>query len=464
MKRLTNPMMWFSNLILILLALSIGSPIYASDDKNDRIEALSVQMFAAQGKDKATAIEELLNYNDKSLIPTFVLAMRWTGSNQHVAKALSKITGETISHWHEAYEWQERNPQIIPHETFQAIKLRFLVNTDKRFQHVLNPIVENPSASTVRLEEIVWGGVLFDGIASLDNPPMIEAANASYLKKSDLVFGVVINEDARAYPLRIMGWHEMLNDVIGGVPVALAYCTLCGSGILYETAVEGAPSPLVFGTSGLLYRSNKLMFDRQTQSLWNQFSGSAVIGPMADANITLNTYPITITTWEHWQSTQPNTTVLSLETGYLRNYDSGVTYSEYFASPELMFPAVVKDQSDVKQKDYVFGLQVVGASKAWPVKAFDNMPVINDQVGGQPVVLVGNPDTNTVRAFERRPGEIFIPTSDGQLSTNDDRWEITEEYISSLEGKQRRARLPGRISFWFAWENFMGGKSELYRP
>ena len=98
---------------------------------------------------------------------------------------------------------------------------------------------------------------------------MIAAGDADYLRDDDLVFGVEINGDIRAYPLRIMGWHEMFNEVIGGVPVALAYCTLCGAGILFETAVEGRDEPFVFSTSGFLYRSNKLMYDRQTESMWN---------------------------------------------------------------------------------------------------------------------------------------------------------------------------------------------------
>ena len=123
---------------------------------------------------------------------------------------------------------------------------------------------------------------------------MIGASDAEYLLDTDLVFGIEINGDARAYPLRIMGWHEMVNDVIGGVPVALAYCTLCGSGILFDTQLEGTDEPLVFGSSGLLYRSNKLMFDRKTNSLWNQFSGEPVVGPLVGSDIKLKVRPITL--------------------------------------------------------------------------------------------------------------------------------------------------------------------------
>jgi len=95
----------------------------------------------------------------------------------------------------------------------------------------------------IRIEEIAWGGVVKDGIPSLNSPAMIAASNADYMRRDDLVFGVAINGDVRAYTLRIMGWHEMFNDVIGGVPVAPAYCTLCGAGILYDTKVAGRTKP-----------------------------------------------------------------------------------------------------------------------------------------------------------------------------------------------------------------------------
>jgi len=196
----------------------------------------------------------------------------------------------------------------------------------------------------IRLEEIVWGGVLFDEIPALNNPKMIGADEAEYVLNSDLVFGISINDDIRAYPLRILGWHEMLNDRVGGTSIALAYCTLCGSGIVYKTQLTESSDPIQFGTSGLLYRSNKLMFDRKTRSLWNQFTGKPVVGPLIDANISLPTLPLTITNWGTWKKNYPSTQVLSDDTGYLRDYGSGVSYQDYFASSELMFPSAVHDE------------------------------------------------------------------------------------------------------------------------
>jgi len=290
---------------------------------------------------------------------------------------------------------------------------------------------------------------------------MIPAADAEYLLGKDLVFGVEINGDTRAYPLRIMGWHEMVNDVIGGVPVALAYCTLCGSGILFETQLDDMDQPLIFGSSGLLYRSNKLMFDRRTKSLWNQYSGEPVVGPMAGSAIKLPIRPITITSWDEWREKNPQTSVLSIETGFIKNYDSGFVYREYFASPDLMFPAVVGDESRLLRKDYVFGVRGFAASKAWPLDLFSHAPVINDAVGRQPLVLVGDATTRTVRAYERDAKEIFTHGDSNLLHTNDINWTVTESFLVADDGKRKRARIPGHISYWFAWDNFMGLQSEL---
>ena len=430
---------------------------------NKEIQKLSLQLFTLQGAEKIPVIEKLSALNDKSLIPTFVLAMRLTGSNVHIGKVLSELTGEPIENWHDAYHWQQRHPEIMPHPSYKNISLKFLGSNDERFLSFFTSNDGSNADSNIRFEEIVWGGVRFDSIPPLDKPKMIDSVDADYLLDSDLVFGVEINGDARAYPLRIMGWHEMLNDVIGGVPVALAYCTLCGSGILFETLLEEYKEPFVFGSSGLLYRSNKLMFDRNTNTLWNQFSGEPVVGDLAKSEIKLNIRPMTITSWQQWQALHADTTVLSLETGHIRNYDSGITYKAYFASPDLMFPAFVNDESQLLRKDYVFGVRSVAASKAWPLAVFVDTPLINDVIGLQPLVLIGDAATRTVRAYQREIDETFVQDSNGIISTGKQKWTLTESFLVSSSGQHRRARLPGHIAYWFAWENFMGLKSELYQ-
>jgi hypothetical protein len=219
--------------------------------------------------------------------------------------------------------------------------------------------------------------------------------------------------------------------------------------------------PLVFGSSGLLYRSNKLMFDRQTDSLWNQFTGEPVSGPLFNSGIRLKIRPVAITSWGDWRARHPKTRVLSLETGHPRDYGSGVVYKDYFSSPELMFPVVVRDESRLKRKDYVFGIRDFGAARAWPVDAFASTAVINDQMGDTNLVLIGNARTRTVRAYARGD-HVFNPlAADGSLSDASGAWQITENALTSASGESL-PRIPGHISYWFAWDSYLGIKSELY--
>ncbi|MEM8791259.1 MAG: DUF3179 domain-containing protein [Pseudomonadota bacterium] len=449
-------------IVCLYLAIGLVMAVNAQETEADleRIAQQSMDALIGAPDVQQAALDALVARGDPDIIPTLVLLMRIGGEHVKVAAALSELTGEEISTWREAMLWQEAHPEIVPHPTYYQIKLNFWKNIDNQFLLFFNE-PENGEELRIRFEEITWGGVLVDGIPSLDNPELIAAADADYLRDDDLVFGVEINGDARAYPLRIMGWHEMFNEVIGGVPVALAYCTLCGAGILFETGVEGREEPFVFGSSGFLYRSNKLMFDRQTLSLWNQFTGEPVGGPLAHSGIRLKIRAVAITSWADWQKAHPETRVLSLETGYSRDYGSGVVYRDYFASPDLMFPTIT-DQTRLRQKDYVYGIRVAGGAKAWPVGAFEAEPVINDQVGLTNVVLIGNLATRTVRAYDRGDRE-FAGRPDGALDGPGGIWQVTEDALAGPFG-ERLARVPGHIAYWFAWDGYLGAESELYAP
>ncbi|MCP4316522.1 MAG: DUF3179 domain-containing protein [Hyphomicrobiales bacterium] len=220
--------------------------------------------------------------------------------------------------------------------------------------------------------------------------------------------------------------------------------------------------PLVFGSSGLLYRSNKLMFDRQTDSLWNQFTGKPVAGPLSGSDIELAIRPVIITSWDKWRRKHPSTRVLSLDTGHWRDYGSGVVYRDYFASPDLMFAAIT-DEKWLSKKSYVFGIRQAGAAKAWPLEAFAEGAVINDAIGDTEVVLIGDAATRTVRAYERQ-GLVFSAMEDpNRLSTAAGQWTLREDKIVGPNGRQL-PRVPGHISYWFAWNGFIGAESELYRP
>ncbi|MBT5191690.1 MAG: DUF3179 domain-containing protein [Rhodospirillaceae bacterium] len=407
----------------------------------------------------------------RDVVAGLILSLQFNRrSDEPILETLKALTGHDAHTWHLWMLWQEANGEPRPHASFAGLMLQNLSRIDKRFGVFFRSRWSKPSSMRIRMEEIVWGGVgAVTGIPSLDRPHMQPAAAADYLRDDDLVFGVEINGDTRAYPLRIMGWHEMLNDTIGGVPVALAYCTLCGSGILYETLLRGRVGlpgrgkPFEFGSSGLLYRSNKLMFDWETMSLWNQFTGEPVAGPLAKSRIRLRTRPVVITTWAQWHLRNPATTVLALDTGHDRYYGSGVVYRDYFASPNLMFPAVVQLDAPLKQKDYVFGIQSFGVTRAWPLAVFAKRPIINDKIGKRRIVLIGDAATRTVRAYDRMKPKFSFKAHEepGFLEGLGGKWAITEAALIGPRG-EKLPRIAGHVAYWFAWENYRGPKATLY--
>lgn len=435
-----------------------SSLIYLPVQANIDFVTLGKDILIGSDAERESAVEAFIEHGGSENIPTLVLLMRIGGSHTATQRALKALTGQTLTTWREAMLYQEAHPEIRPHPSYYELKLWYWEGIDQELSSLFSKPV-NRDAMRIRFEEITWGGVRFDEIPSLDNPRFVTAQKADYLLDTDLVFGVEINGDVRAYPLRIMGWHEMFNDVIGGVPVALAYCTLCGAGILFETQLPDQAKPFTFGSSGLLYRSNKLMFDRQTLSLWNQFTGEPVAGELAHSGITLKIRPTTITSWGNWRTQQPHTQVLSLETGHIRDYDSGVAYRDYFSSPDLMFPTLT-DQSQLRQKDQVYGIRSVGGAKAWPLDAFDTEPVINDRVGITNVVLIGNADTQTVRAYER--GEAMFSGDTSQLNGPEGVWQMSENALFGPNG-QRLPRISGHVAYWFAWDGYLSSKSQLYK-
>ena len=378
-------------------------------------------------------------------------------------EGLFQLTGERLDSWAEWAEWYARS-DLTTVPGFAAWKGRIYSRIDPDFARFF----DEDAPRSIRFEEIVWGGVHLDGIPPLESAPMVAAHNAAYLEPEDVVFGVAINGDYRAYPLRIMDWHEMANDEVGGEPVALAYCTLCGAGVLFSRRHRG--KVLSIGTSGFLMRSNKLMYDRGTFTLWNQLTGEPVLGPLAADPEQLDVIPIVTTTWEAWRTANPTTVVLSVDTGHRRDYSPGAAYGGYFASDDLMFPAPTAD--GLAPKDRVFALVLGDAARAYPVPVLVEARVLNDAVDAQPVVLVALGGELTVEGFDRRAGPVawsagaavrafdrgerkFEAGSDTRTVVDEQGtvWQVTEEALIHPDGTQL-PRLPGHLAYWLGWSSF----------
>jgi hypothetical protein len=301
--------------------------------------------------------------------------------------------------------------------------------------------------TSIRLDEILWGGVNQDGIPPLDHPSMVTAATADYLDDEDLVFGVVLDGEARAYPKRILAWHELVRDRVGGREVTGVYCTLCGAMILYDSSVRG--TQYVLGTSGFLYRSNKLMYDRATSSLWSTLTGGPVVGPLVGQRIELQTLPVVTSTWGEWRRRHPDTGVLSLDTGFERDYSEGAAYRDYFATDRLMF-AVPELDRRLPNKAEVLALRIQGETLAIAADYLRRHPVHHDRLGGTDLVVLTDPG-GANRVFESS-GTRFARWDGGDtvLDRAGEVWRVTEQALETADGR-RQERLPAHRVFWFGW-------------
>lgn len=207
--------------------------------------------------------------------------------------------------------------------------------------------------------KIIGGGPPKDGIPSIDDPKYVSVKEADeWIEDNELVLAIIHKGVKRVYPLQIMVWHEIVNDNIAGDPILITYCPLCGSGIAYERLIEidGKRTEAEFGTSGKLYNSNLVMYDRKTDTYWQQIDGKAIVGELAGQELT--EISIDTVTWGDWKKEHGDSEVLSKETGYFRRYGED-PYGNYYEDSFLMFP-VENEDNRVHPKTIVFGIEVEG--------------------------------------------------------------------------------------------------------
>ena len=406
-------------------------------------------LLTNDGERREASLEVIEEHWEPSFVPMALEVLRFSRVSSKVAETvdlLERKTGQSFGYdlnaWYR-WLWNTDEPR---HPHYAEFKRLLYEEIDPRFAAYF----ADARPTRIRLDEIVWGGVRQDGIPPLRRPKMIAAQDADYLEDEHVVFAIEVNGDARAYPKRIMGWHEMFVDKVGGLPVAGVYCTLCGTMILYETRVDGTNHAL--GTSGFLYRSNKLMYDKKTQSLWNTLHGTPVVGPLATKEIRLPRRGIVTTTWGEWRRRHPDTTVLSLDTGHRRDYGEGAAYRDYFATDELMFSVPVLDQR-LKNKDEVLGLifpQNPGQPLAISAAHLSSNPVYHDRIGERRFVVLTDA-SGANRVYEAN-GVVF-ESWDRDATVRDVNgvsWTLTESKLSAADGRVLY-RIPAHRAFWFGW-------------
>lgn len=280
------------------------------------------------------------------------------------------------------------------------------------------------SNAIVPLEGFRGGRFARDRIPALTDPKFVSVDEVDYLEPRDQVLGFVKDGEAHAYPLRIMIWHEVVNDTVGGVPIVATYCPLCGTGMVFDRRVNG--EALTFGNSSMTYNNDLVFYDHQTDSLWSQLMAKAVTGKYAGTKLTW--LPAEHMTWAAWKERYPESRVLSTHTGYARNY--GGRQSDEHASP-IAFSIGPKPKDGLNNRDWVLGIVLNGAAMAYPLDtlAADDDGVIKDTIGDTAVRVEFDPDSKRGVVYDADTQEV----------------------------------IPSVAAYWWAWKDFYP-ETALYDP
>ena len=335
------------------------------------------------------------------------------------------------------------------------------------------------SKHSVPYSEILSGGPPKDGIPALKDPKFISVSEAdAWLKPVEPVILVEVGEDARAYPIQILIWHEIANDTVGDEPLLITFCPLCNTAIAFKRTVTD--KVLDFGTTGRLRYSNLIMYDRQTETWWQQATGEAIAGEFTGTQ--LEFYPATIISWKDFKSSFPQGKVLSRETGYPRDYGRNpyVGYDNVNNPPFLYQGPTAPDQLQPVAR--VLTIDLNGEAVAYPYETLEKIGVVNDTVGGEEIVVfwqagtvspldsattASGRDVGTAAAFSRivNGQTLTFVANNGLIKDEetDSTWNVLGQAIAGeLNGKQLTPVIAIN-HFWFSWAAFKP-ETKIYQP
>ena len=386
--------------------------------------------------------EGIEGMKDASILETMPIRVRWLAVAAVIAVTLAAC-GQDVSPPSEG-DGSDRSPEESP---------------------TPEPLV-NP-------DDIISGGPPPDGIPPIDDPQFVTASDVRFLDDQEPVLAVEVNGEAKAYPLQIMTWHEIVNDEVGGVPVTVTYCPLCNTGIAFERpTIDG--ELLDFGTSGKLYNSNLVMYDRETETYWMQATGQAIVGQLTGEQLTF--VPARILSFGDWRAEHPDALVLSRDTGHDRPYGEN-PYAGY-DSTDQPFLFTGKPDPRLPATARVLGIARAGDVVAFPYEAVredavNGSAVVMERVDGEPVAVFWKAGTASALdsmeiAEGRDVGAIaaYRPEADGRVLSFEARengivdvetgsvWSILGRAVSGpLAGEQLVPEL-GIDSLWFDWAAF----------
>ncbi|MCH8994223.1 MAG: DUF3179 domain-containing protein [Chloroflexi bacterium] len=309
---------------------------------------------------------------------------------------------------------------------------------------------------TIPLSEIDEATILAlrDRIPPLDNPLYDPVEGGDWLSPDDLVLGYEATDgQAYAYPVKILNFHEIVNDELGGQAVLISYCPLCRSGIVYDRGLDGRV--LSFANTSALFQSDLVMYDRETLSYWFQVGGEAIVGELAGAR--LEPLPSFTTTWSAWRDLHPDTLVLSRETGFVRSYDRDVGAGLEDSINRGNYPFPVTDAAldgRLPPAALVLGVELGDEARAYPIETLGDA-VVTDTFGDESVVVFNRADGPAAAAFrpEANGRSLTFELRGGRFvdRETESEWSLSGEAVAGPLAGQRLDQLPVRTTFWFAY-------------
>ncbi|MCK5366899.1 MAG: DUF3179 domain-containing protein, partial [Cyclobacteriaceae bacterium] len=305
----------------------------------------------------------------------------------------------------------------------------------------------------IPLNEVLDGGPGKDGIPALENPENKGINQITFLSDNDLVVGFQFGDQVRAYPHKILDWHEIINDELNGKKVAITYCPLTGTGIAWSRNINGKTT--TFGVSGLLYNSNLIPYDRLTDSNWSQLRLDCVNGQLLGD--TIETFHLVETKWKTWKEMFPNSSVVTSNTGYGRDYNR-YPYGDYKTNnSKLLFPVTPKDDR-LAGKERVLGLILNGKVKVYRFSLFEKQTkLIHFQFEGKNLIVIGSRNKNFIVAFENNlNGEerTFTAIDEGENIMQDDKGNKYNLFGMITDGVDKGNKLASTTSFMGYWFSF----------
>lgn len=320
----------------------------------------------------------------------------------------------------------------------------------------------------IELSELIKGGPPKDGIASIDRPRFIPADKVDWLSGTEFVISITIEHQTRAYPLRILMWHELVNDQIGDTPTLVSYCPLCNSAIVFDRRLDGRV--LEFGVSGMLRNSDMVMYDRQSDSLWQQITGEGIVGTYSGMNLRL--LPSQMITFAEFTRTYPNGAVLSKETGFARDYGRNPYQGYEFGSGPIM-PVRQVRKTALRPMERLVVLRDGKGYRAYPMKLLAKRRVVETELNGERLVILYSPDgaspvDNRDMTKSRSVGSIGVfrteiegdrlkfQESKGLIEDREtgSRWNVSGLAVDGERKGQRLQPVAHGVYFTFAWLAF----------